>query len=48
MEADPTTMTLAEWLRRQGTVTGTFTYNGITYSNLAEVEWRTANGSWSA
>lgn len=43
---DPTTVTLAEWLRVRGKRTGTFTLNGETYTNLNEVDWRLANGEW--
>lgn len=44
---DPTTMSLSEWLHhRPGTRTGTFTFNGVTYTNMTEVEWRRANAAW--
>lgn len=45
---DPTDHTLAQWLAMHGTRTGTFTYNGVTYTDLTEVEWRRATGIWRA
>ena len=43
---DPRTVTLEEWLARQGTRTGTFTINGVTYTDMNEVQWRRANDRW--
>lgn len=43
---DPTMMTLAEWLRLHGRCTGTFTINGVVYTDANEVEWRRANNEW--
>ncbi len=43
---DPKQFTLEEWLARHGTRTGTFTINGVRYTDLNEVEWRRANGVW--
>lgn len=43
---DPEQVTLEEWLRFRGTMTGTYTFNGITYTSMAEVEWRRANDEW--
>lgn len=40
---DPRLMTLEQWLEGKGTRTGTVTINGVTYSDLNEVEWRRAN-----
>lgn len=46
-EDDPTATGLKEWLRsRRGTRTGTFTFNGVTYTDMNEVEWRLANNVW--
>lgn len=46
-EPDPTAFTLEEWKRMHGTRTGTFTINGVRYTDLTEVEWRQANCDWS-
>jgi hypothetical protein len=44
---DPTQFRLKDWLRhRHGTRTGTFTFNGVTYTDLNEVTWRLANNEW--
>ena len=43
---DPKTVTLEYWLEISGTRTGHMTFNGVEYDNLAEVEWRQANGIW--
>lgn len=43
---DPKTVSLEEWLRAHGTRTGTFTFNGVTYTDLNEVAWRQANDEW--
>jgi hypothetical protein len=43
---DPTRMTLDEWLQFKGQRTGTYTFNGVTYTDLNQVEWRQANGDW--
>lgn len=42
-DLDPTGYTLEEWKRIRGTRTGTMTLNGVTYTDLNEVEWRQAN-----
>lgn len=39
-------MALAQWLASRGTRTGTFTFNGQTYTDMNEVEWRRANNDW--
>jgi hypothetical protein len=43
---DPESMTLAEYLACFGTRTGTFTFNGVRYTDLSEIEWRQANSDW--
>lgn len=43
---DPREVPLDVWLARPGTRTGTFTFNGVTYTDMNEVEWRTANSDW--
>jgi hypothetical protein len=43
---DPKDVTLDEWMRATGTCSGTFTFNGVTYRDAHEVEWRLANGDW--
>lgn len=45
---DPTQVSLAKWLQlRHGTRTGTYTFNGVVYTDMNEVEWRLANHDWS-
>lgn len=46
MALDPTKTPLDAWLAAHGTFSGTFTVNGVTYTNLKEVEWRRANNDW--
>jgi hypothetical protein len=46
--ANPTEVTLAEWLACHGRRTGTFTINGVTYTDMNEVEWRRANADWES
>ena len=43
---DPRSCSLAKWRELQGTRSGTFTFNGVTYTDLNEVEWRLANNVW--
>jgi hypothetical protein len=45
-EPDPCKLDLQTWLAMKGTRTGTFTFNGVTYTDLNEVEWRRANNEW--
>lgn len=44
---DPKSVTLADWLKINGTRTGTFTINGVKYTDMNEVEWRQANQDWT-
>jgi hypothetical protein len=44
---DPRTMALDQWLASRGTSTGTFTINGVTYTDMNEVHWRRANNDWT-
>ncbi|MEV0564870.1 hypothetical protein [Dactylosporangium sp. NPDC050588] len=46
LTSDPTKVTLEQWLASRGTRTGTFTINGVTYTDFNEVEWRRANNIW--
>lgn len=39
-------MTLDTWLASRGTRTGTATLNGVTYTDLNEIDWRQANDVW--
>lgn len=46
-ELDPRAVSLEEWLRlHPWSRTGTFTFNGVTYTDMNEVEWRRANNDW--
>ena len=42
----PADFTLDQWLAMHGRRTGTFTMNGVTYTDMSEVEWRQATGQW--
>lgn len=48
-EIDLTTVTLVQWLAMCAgqTRTGTFTINGVRYTDLNEVVWRRANDDWT-
>lgn len=46
MADDPKSVPLDVWLAAHGTRTGTFTFDGVTYTDLNEVEWRVANNEW--
>jgi hypothetical protein len=46
-EPDPRGFTLEAWCALRGTLTGTYTFNGVTYSDMTEVEWRRANNQWA-
>ncbi len=43
---NPGAMSLAQYVAVMGTRTGTFTFDGVTYTNFSEVEWRQAHNSW--
>lgn len=38
---------LARHLAARGTRSGTLTLNGVTYTDLNEVEWRRENNDWT-
>ena len=45
---DPRKKTIREQLRNlHGTRTGTFTFNGVTYTDMNEVEWRLDHWDWT-
>lgn len=46
-QPDPRTMSLRQWLSIRGTQSGTYTFNGVTYTDKAEVDWRLANNDWT-
>ena len=45
---DPRDFTLHQWLEMHGTRTGTYTFNGVTYTDMNEVDWRIAHKVWKS
>lgn len=45
-QLDPTQVTLEQWLSLHGRRTGAVTVNGVTYTDMNEVDWRRANAEW--
>ena len=46
-DADPRSISLADWLSSHGTRPGTHTFNGVTYTDMNGVDWRIANNDWT-
>jgi hypothetical protein len=40
-------MTLEQWLSIHGTRTSVYTFNGVQYTDMTEVERRRANNDWT-